>query len=200
MNKIFDRRSLARRIAAQFLHPSVLDEGLRSGLFLYGPPGIGKTAFLLNDLLPALKAGHALVIYVNLLNDGISSPMELVRAAIQKYWDGPDGGQHAALGEATRVDTTGPTLSQSLTEIVDTAKTSLVLIIDDVQYASTSEDGNSLLLALKAARDAINLRPNSEGDFLLIGSGSPSSELQKLAAHPTQAFFGSTLMAFPWID
>jgi hypothetical protein len=49
------------------------------------------------------------------------------------------------------------------TEVVDQAKTNVVLIVDEVQHAITSDDGNQMLLALKSARDAINPRPGTPG-------------------------------------
>lgn len=36
MSSIYRRRALAAQMAKQLLHPGVLDEGLRSGLFLSG--------------------------------------------------------------------------------------------------------------------------------------------------------------------
>ena len=51
-------------MASQLLHPGVLDEGLRSGLFLSGLRRTGKTTFLRNDLIPALEQEGALVIYL----------------------------------------------------------------------------------------------------------------------------------------
>jgi len=46
-------------MARQLLRPSVLDEGLRSGLFLSGLRRTGKTTFLINDLIPALEEAGA---------------------------------------------------------------------------------------------------------------------------------------------
>ena len=47
-----------------------------------------------------------------------------------------------------------------------------MLIVDEVQQCLASDDGLSMMLALKAARDAINLRPNPPGHFVFIGTGS----------------------------
>lgn len=66
MADIFLRPQLAAEMARQLLKPSLLDTGLRSGLFLSGLRRTGKTTFLKNDLIPALEAGGALVIYVDL--------------------------------------------------------------------------------------------------------------------------------------
>jgi hypothetical protein len=48
----------------------------------------------------------------------------------------------------------------------------VVLIVDEVQQAISTEEGNQMLLALKAARDAINPRPGTPGHFLFLGTGS----------------------------
>lgn len=45
-------------------------------------------------------------------------------------------------------------------------------ILDEVQHAMGSEDGDNMLLALKAARNEINPRPEVPGYFLFIGTGS----------------------------
>ena len=84
MGDIFLRPELAGQIARQLLQPSVLDVGLRSGLFLSGLRRTGKTTFLRNDLIPALEQQGALVIYVDLWSDTQISPARLVRAAINK--------------------------------------------------------------------------------------------------------------------
>lgn len=42
-------------MARQLIHPDVLSEGLRSGLFISGQRRTGKTTFLHNDLIPVLE-------------------------------------------------------------------------------------------------------------------------------------------------
>lgn len=44
----------------------------------------GKTTFLRNDLIPALQAAGALVIYVDLWSDTLANPATLVHSAIYK--------------------------------------------------------------------------------------------------------------------
>lgn len=82
----------------------------------------------------------------------------------------------------------GPTLAQALTEVVDQAKTDLVLIIDEVQQAISSDDGNQLLLALKAARDAINPRPNTPGYFLFIAQAPTEPRSASRPPNATKRF------------
>jgi len=55
MSHLYLRPQLAAEMAKQLLNPGILDEGLRSGLFLSGMRRTGKTTFLLNDLIPALE-------------------------------------------------------------------------------------------------------------------------------------------------
>lgn len=217
MSSIFQRPELAEEMANQLLNPGVLDEGLRSGLFLSGLRRTGKTTFLRSDLIPALEDAGALVIYVDLWSDTLANPATLVHDAIRKTLQelqtpgsrllemlkrvsGADVGA-AGFKFGFKLDSIGnsggPTLAQALTEVVDQAKSDLVLIIDEVQHAISSEDGNQLLLALKAARDAINPRPDTPGYFLFIGTGSHRAQVSELTAKRNQAFSGATSTAYP---
>ncbi|MGH8790946.1 MAG: aspartate/glutamate racemase family protein [Cupriavidus necator] len=151
-------------MARQLLHPGVLDEGLRSGLFLSGLRRTGKTTFLINDLVPALEAGGAIVIYVDLWSDIQRSPAALILAAVKrtltelerpgsnalKHLKRVSGADLGALGFkfGFKLDSVGEpggaTLAQALAEVVDKAKTNVVLIVDEVQHAITSEEGNRM--------------------------------------------------------
>jgi hypothetical protein len=214
MSSIFQRPELAEEMANQLLNPGVLDEGLRSGLFLSGLRRTGKTTFLRSDLIPALEEAGALVIYVDLWSDTLANPATLVHDAIRKTLQELQTPGSGLLKRVSGVDvgaagfkfgfkldsignSGGPTLAQALTEVVDQAKTDLVLIIDEVQHAISSDDGNQLLLALKAARDAINPRPNTPGYFLFIGTGSHRAQVSELTAKRNQAFSGATSTAYP---
>lgn len=217
MSNIFQRPELAESMANQLLNPSVLDEGLRSGLFLSSPRRTGKTTFLRSDLVPALKDRGALVMYVDLWSNTLANPVTLVRKAIQKTLKDLQTSGSSVLETFRRVSSVeigaagfkfgfkldsigsphGPTLAQALTEVVDQAKTDLVLIIDEVQHAISSDDGNQLLLALKAARDAINPRPHTPGYFLFIGTGSHRAQVSELTAKRNHAFSGATSAAYP---
>lgn len=217
MSNIFQRSELAESMANQLLSPSVLDEGLRSGLFLSSPRRTGKTTFLRNDLVPALEDRGALVIYVDLWSNTLANPATLVHNAIQKTLKDLQTPGSSVLETFRRVSNVeigaagfkfgfkldsigsahGPTLAQALTEVVDQAKTDLVLLIDEVQHAIFSDDGNQLLLALKAARDAINPRPHTPGYFLFIGTGSHRAQVSELTAKRNHAFSGATSAAYP---
>ncbi len=91
----------------------------------------------------------------------------------------------------------GPTLAEALSEVVEQAGSDLVLIVDEVQQCLASEDGLSMMLALKAARDAINLRPNPPGHFVFIGTGSNRALVQELLARRNMAFQGAQSLPYP---
>lgn len=220
MPEVFRRPRLAADLAGRLLRPGVLDEGWRSGLFLSGLRRTGKTTFLRTDLVPELEAQGALVIYVDLWSDTKASPAALVQAAVRQTLSqlvtpsspllsrlrrikGLDlggmgfrfGFQLDQLGEAG-----GVTLAQAFTEVVDQSDGDVVLIIDEVQQAITTEEGNQMLLALKATRDAINPRPETPGHFLFLGTGSHRALVSELTARRNQAFAGATSLPYPVLD
>lgn len=94
----------------------------------------------------------------------------------------------------------GPTLAEAFAQVVDQAKSDIVLIVDEVQHAITSEEGHQMLLALKAARDAINPRPETPGHFIFVGTGSHRALVSELTARRNQAFAGATSIAYPVLD
>lgn len=220
MTQIFSRPALAAQMAKQLIHPDVLSEGLRSGLFISGLRRTGKTTFLRHDLIPALEAHGALVIYVDLWTDTRINPAALVRDALRQALhdlQSPGSALLQRLGRLSGVDVgllsfkfgfklekigepDGPPLAQVFTDLVDQAKRDVVLIIDEVQQAITTEEGNQLLLALKAARDAVNPRPGSPGHFLFLGTGSHRAMVSELTTRRTQAFNGATSIAYPVLD
>lgn len=217
MTEVFLRPQLAREMARQLLKPFALDIGLRSGLFLSGLRRTGKTTFLINDLIPALEEGGALVIYVDLWAAPQSSPVKLIHAAIRKALSelqapSPSTLQKLKALRGTEIEATGfkfdlnletlgvaggTTLAEVLTEVVDQAKTDVVLIIDEVQHAITTDDGQQLMLALKTARDAINSRLRTPGYFLFIGAGSHRAAIREMTTGGNQAFVGATNLPYP---
>ncbi len=213
----FRRPALAEQMAKQLLQPTFLDQVLRSGLFLTGLRRTGKTTFLRQDLIPALESMGAIVIYVDLWTDTKADPATLVHAAIRQTLEDLQSPASGVLGrlkrlkgldigavglkfgfQLTDVGTKGgPTLAQALTEVVDLAKTDVVLIVDEVQQALSGDEGNQMLLAIKAARDAINPRPGTPGHFLFIGTGSHRAQIAEMTTKPTQAFSGATPVDYP---
>lgn len=220
MSTVYLRPELAEQMASQLLNPGVLDEGLRSGLFLSGMRRTGKTTFLRHDLIPVLEAKGALVIYVDLWSDTLVSPSKLLHNALkhtliqlQSAGSGMlqrlkqrKGAEVSVMGFSFSFNidhigqAEGPTLAEVLTSLVEQARIDVVLVVDEVQQAMTTEDGRQMLFALKAARDAINPRPGTPGHFLFIGTGSHRAQVSELTAKRNQAFSGAVSLSFPLLD
>jgi hypothetical protein len=210
---IFHRTHYAEQMAQQLLHPSPLHMNVRSGVFLSGIRRVGKTTFLRQDLVPALEALGALVIYVDLWADRSKSPaaqvLDAVRATLKQLQTPGSsllkrfkalnlgaagfafGFQLDSLGTAS-----GTTLAQAFAELVAKAQVNVVLIVDEVQQALGTEDGSSLLHALKAARDAVNSKPGTPGHFLFLGTGSHKSLITDMATKHSQPFTGALTTAY----
>lgn len=220
MAEVFRRPRLAAELADRLLRPGVLDEGLRSGLFLSGLRRTGKTTFLRTDLVPELEAQGAVVIYVDLWSDTKASPVSLVQSAVRQTLSQLATPSSPLLARLRRIkgldlggmgfrfgfqleqlgEIGGATLAQAFTDVVDQSRGDVVLIVDEVQQAITTEDGNQMLLALKAARDAINPRSGTPGHFLFLGTGSHRALVSELTARRNQAFAGATSLPYPVLD
>ena len=114
----FRRTALAQEMVRQLLRSIFLDTSLRSGLFLSRRRRVGKTTFLVTDLIPALQDLGAIVIYVDLWSQPQANPADLVHGAIRK--------------SLNALQTPG---SGMLQELIDQSKTDRVLIFDEVQHA-----------------------------------------------------------------
>lgn len=208
VSPFYHRERYAADLAQQLLRPTALQVQVRSGVFLSGIRRIGKTTFLRQDLIPALESMGALVIYVDLWADRSKSPSSLVYEAVRatlsdlaapgtkllERFKGINVGA-AGFSFGFQVDAvgkpTGATLSDVFTELVNTVKTDVVLIMDEVQQALGTEEGNNLLFALKAARDAVNMRPDTPGYLLFLGTGSHKSLVADMATRRSQPFAGA---------
>jgi len=203
MTEIFRRTQLAHELAKQLLKPSAIDLGLRSGLFMFGPHGTGKTTFLIRDLAPALEEGGALVVYVNFCSSHQRSSRDMVKDAIRRALRDRVS---AAIGSELDIVISdqgvpeGATIAEILKTEVDRSKTDIALIIDEAQEATSTSEGQQTLLALKAARDAINTRLATPGHFLLIGACSNQAASIDMTNDHNQAFFGAVRMPYPLLE
>jgi hypothetical protein len=207
-------------MANQLLQPKGLMKKVRSGLFLGGLRRIGKTTFLRGDLIPALEAKGAIVVYVDLWSNTAAKPSDLLLGAVRKMLADLERADSKAVGVLKRLKgldlgaagfkfgfslaelgkNEGNTLAGAFSELVHMAKTDVVVIIDEVQHALGSEDGNNMLLALKAARDEINLTPGTPGYFLFVGTGSHRARVRELTIQGKQAFNGAMSEDFPVLE
>lgn len=216
----FHRPKLASEMADQLLQPKGLMKKVRSGLFLGGLRRIGKTTFLRGDLIPALEAQGAIVVYVDLWSNTAAKPSDLLLAVVRKALADLERADSKALRTLTRLKgldvgaagfkfsfsltelgkNEGNTLAGAFSELVRLARTDVVVIVDEVQHALGSEDGHNMLLALKAARDEINLTPDTPGYFLFVGTGSHRARVRELTIKGKQAFNGAMSEDFPVLE
>lgn len=205
---VYHRPDYAAAMADQLLRPNALQLQVRSGVFLSGIRRTGKTTFLRQDLIPALEARGALVIYVDLWADRSKSPAALVHDAVRSTLDDLTAPGASLLGRfkglnigaagisfGFQLDAVGQpggiTLADVFTQLVDRVGRDVVLIVDEVQQALGTEDGGNLLFALKAARDAVNTRPDTPGHLLFLGTGSHKSLVADMATRRSQPFSGA---------
>ena len=120
---------------------------------------MGKTTFFATDLIPALQDLGTIVICVDLWSQPQANPAELVHGAIRKSLNAlqtPSTGMLQELILKLKLVSSfqtgaagfkfgfkladvskegGVSLAQAFTELIDQAKTDLVLIIDEVRHA-----------------------------------------------------------------
>lgn len=198
---IFPRTEYAQHLAEWLLKPSVLQESIRLGLFLAGERGTGKTTFVHQDLLPALRALAGEVVCVELELVGADQVMALVKTKLNEVGVGKMSALLAetrpyALRDTSRRPTpvilpAGADLVLTIRAIIDQRKTSVVLVLDDVQRLYGNPAGQAQLQALKAVRDEINRNPNPAGYFLVVGVGSPEPLLRDMTISRSQPFLGA---------
>lgn len=213
---VFHRPNYARALAQQLLQPGPLDQGLSSGVFLSGIRRIGKTTFIRQDFVPALLDHGALVLYVDLWTDRSRPPMALMQEAVRAAASELEQPASTLLQKLRRVKglnfgaagislgvqldglgtPVGATLAEVFVELVRKAEGDVVLVIDEVQQAMASQDGQDMLFALKAARDKVNTATDLPGRLLIVGTGSHKSLVTDMATRRSQAFAGAHTASF----
>lgn len=151
------------RAGAGAAAPSGFDVTARDGVFLTGGRGIGKTTFLREDLMAELERQGAVVIYGDLeKTTARRSPVKSLLMAIRETLQRVQSPSIPLSFDVTLVGTEdGVSIAEAFVELIKQCGRSAVLIIDEVQ-ALQSRTGRRLLRALKAARDAVNLRPDND--------------------------------------
>lgn len=215
--------SLAPGQSADFFHRSALAEayadavfdtsvGVSSGLFLAAPRRTGKSTFVRQDLVPALRQRDAEVLYVDLWADKTQDPAVLMSDAIRAELKKENGAiarlaakaglsevSIGALGNGISFDlsqvglSANATLTDALAALSSANGKKIVIVIDEAQHALTSEAGANALFALKAARDAMN---QAGKGLLIIGTGSNRDKLGLLVNQREQAFLAPTWSTF----
>ncbi|MDF1759402.1 MAG: ATP-binding protein [Coxiellaceae bacterium] len=183
-----------------------------SGLFLAGPRRVGKTTFLMQDLLPEADARQWLVVYVDLWSNKCADPailiIESVKAVIAQHKS-----RLAKLAKkihlkkvdilkSIELDFSKPGLPEHVTltnlfnVLVELSNKPVLLVVDEAQHALTSEQGINAMFAIKSARDQLNCL-GQVPQLMLVLTGSNRDKLAQLVIKKEQPFFGSDITAFP---
>ncbi len=184
----------------------------KSGLFLAGPRRVGKTTFLMEDLMPEAEARHWLAVYVDLWANKQIDPALLITEAVKTTINMLKGKlnklvkqiqlQKINILRTVELDFSKPglpeniTLTDLLADLVKLSDKPVLLIIDEAQHALTTQQGINALFAIKSARDQLNishLTPN----LMLVLTGSNRDKLAQLVIKKDQPFFGSAITDFP---
>lgn len=206
----FHRHGLAQQLVPAMQGKALLGDA-HNGLFLAAPRRTGKTTFLQGDLLPALEAAGAVVVYVDLWADPRRDPGTLIAEAIARALQ-PQLGLVARTARKAGVDkvnlagwlqidtskigkTDGLTLVEALRALHETSGKPIALIVDEAQHALTSDAGEAAMTALKSARDQLN-RPG-DVNLMLVMSGSDRDKLMRLVNTGGAPFFGSHIQRMP---
>lgn len=211
--KHFPRLALANTLA-DALQGQTLFGDAANGLFLAAPRRTGKSTFLHNDLQPALQARKVVVVYVDLWADLKRDPglliADAIGAALSRHLGlvaraaKSAGLENVSIGGWLKIDTTkigkidGATLSDALKALREAAKNPVALIIDEAQHALTSAAGESVMMALKSARDQMN-QPGAV-NLMLVMSGSDRDKLLRLVNTTGAPFYGSSIQRMPELD
>lgn len=206
----FHRESLARRLVATLI------EGTGDPLALMGERRIGKTSFLLNDLVPAaIQKGFATV-YVDLWQQR-EQPLEAINYALQEAIDdlevptarvsrrlatsikkiGLAGGSIDFGEEPTRRRPTDPHLLVDwlLRQLVATARRPVLLMLDEVQELASVASGERIVSAVRAA---ITRRKDH---VRVVLTGSSEVALKELLFRSRAALYeGASTLSFPHLD
>ncbi|MFT3741339.1 MAG: AAA family ATPase [Gammaproteobacteria bacterium] len=182
-----------------------------SGLFLAGPRRVGKSTFLINDLIPEAKTRGWQVIYVDLWGDKQADPFLLITEAIKSSMT-QQKGKLAKLAQKVQakmvilktleLDFSKPglpentTLVDLLNDLAQLSTKPILLMIDEAQHAVMTQNGLNAMFALKSARDQMNI-PLKTPRLMLVLTGSNRDKLAQLVIKKDQPFFGSEITAFP---
>lgn len=202
----FRRSELAADLAAL-----LVDVGgeytARSGVMLTAPRGTGKSAFLNNDLVPALERRNAVAIVADLSNNPDADPADLVMAAVREALKRHEGVVARAARAAglerigfggvsfliSRPQLDGGWLVKALVALSERTRRPIVLVLDEAQQCLTTPRGTSLLTSLKSARDALNI---SHHGMRILATGSDRAKLMTLLGR-SRVFFCSTRLTLP---
>lgn len=215
---MLERFSFKRAHLAQAYCDSLEGKGITnatSGLFLAGPRRVGKSTFLIEDLIPQALERNWLTVYVDLWANKLADPALLITEAIKASIAAQQGKlsklakqvqlQKINILNALELDFSKPGLPDNLTlyhllnHLIQLTGKSVLLIIDEAQHALTTAPGINAMFSIKSARDQINLSHQAPA-LMLAFTGSNRDKIAQLVIKKDQPFFGSDITAFPLLN
>lgn len=212
---MLDESTFKRINLAQAYCDSLQGKGIAnatSGLFLAGPRRVGKSTFLIEDLIPEAQKRGWLTVYVDLWADKLMDPAVLITESVKTSIIINRGKltqltrhvklQKVSLLKTVELDFSKPGLPDNITlvdlfnELIRLSNKSVLLIIDEAQHTLTTSHGINAMFSLKSARDQINISHKTP-DLMLVLTGSNRDKLAQLVIKKEQPFFGSEVTAFP---
>ncbi len=210
----YRRPALALQYCEALTGQSIIDA--RSGLFLAAPRRTGKSTFLRNDLVPALKAQGWEVVYIDLWVDKAAAPARLISKAVKAAL-GQHAGMIAKLAKKSgleKINLFGTlsvnvnaldlpvdvTLADALEALSIAADRPVAIIVDEAQHAISTQEGMDAMFALKAARDHLNQGGEQPQKLFLVFTGSNQDKLSKLVQRKSQPFYGCGVTKFQLLD
>jgi hypothetical protein len=184
-------QQLAAELASRLLRPSVLDEGLRSGLFLVRQWDDDRWQAFAWALVAELRCLGAEVLFVDAAESRgdefgpIEQDMRTKMSAVRR--------RLMPIAPAQQIVPCGKTLSDLIKSIVDLSRNDLVLIVDHASQLKC-QCGGHLLKALKAARDAVNVPAGAKGNFLLVAADPDPTVAGEFTTDSDQAFLGAAVL------
>ncbi len=210
-----DTLAFKRAHLAQAYCDSLAGKGIAnatSGLFLAGPRRVGKSTFLIEDLIPEAEQRHWLPVYVDLWANKFADPALLIIEAVKTSIAAHKGRlsklakqvklQKINILKTVELGFSKPglpdniTLPDLLNDLLRLSGKPLLLIIDEAQHALITSQGINAMFSIKSARDQINLSSKSP-NLMLVLTGSNRDKLAQLVVKKDQPFFGSEVTAFP---
>lgn len=202
------------KLAQHYL--SLLIDGPGDPIALVGQRRIGKTTFLLNDLLPAATNRGFLPIYIDVWQHR-AEVLEAINYALQEAIDDLDvpgskvgrrlktvvkrvglGGASLELGdEPARRRPASPFLQVDwlLKTLVKDAKRPIVLIFDEIQELATAPGSDNIVSALRSAIT------KNKSAVRVVFTGSSQEQLMELFSRSRAALYeGASTLAFPHLD
>ncbi|XLZ71472.1 hypothetical protein ABT364_05750 [Massilia sp. SR12] len=176
--------AFAAELTSHLLSDALLYTDYKSGVFLAGRSEALSADFLSNHLAPALSRAGATVVSLQPPSAKGPKSLEEVGAALWAHM------------EKSKLEQYPSSLSEIVLRATATG-TSFALLLNQVEDLTLTSDGVCILMALKACRDAVNLRPGAHGSFLLVAAGTHMHRLTTMVCDSSQPFYGSTLLQLP---